>query len=57
LEGAGIIRDSIDKAGKGNGSSNQAGIVTTSEDNVGKISSIFVKAISQHRLWERELTS
>jgi hypothetical protein len=57
MEDAGIIRNSIDKAGKGNGSSNQAGIVTTGEDNVGKITSIFVKAISQNRHWERELAS
>ena|GEM_PF-5529894 len=57
LEGAGIIRNSNDKGGKGNGSANQAGIVTTGEDNVAKIASAFVKSITQHRHWERELAS
>jgi catalase len=56
LAGAGIVRNSNDRGGEGNGSTNQ-GIVTTGEDNVAMIGSAFIKGISQHRHWEREVAS
>ena len=56
LEMSGIMRDSTDDTKKGTLSSAQAGIVTTRDDDVANIAPSFVKGISQHRHWERELT-
>jgi catalase len=55
LESAGIIQKTADNGEKIRRSAAQAGIVTTREDDVVKIAPAFVKNISQHRHWEREL--
>jgi catalase len=53
LKTAGIIRESTDT--KTSRSSAEAGIVTDPNDGAAKIASAFIKDISQHRHWEREL--
>lgn len=53
LKTAGIIRISTDT--KASGPSVEAGIVTNAGDGAAKIASAFIKGISQHRHWEREL--
>jgi catalase len=55
LESTGIIRQATDDSRRDKVSSAQAGIVTTGGDDVVKIAASFVKAISQHRHWEREV--
>ncbi|HBB95013.1 MAG TPA: catalase HPII [Blastocatellia bacterium] len=53
LKTAGIIRVSTDT--KASRPSVQAGIVTNADDGAAKIASAFIKGISQHRHWEREV--
>jgi len=54
LQRAAIIQQTTDDSKSAKLSSAQAGIVTTRGDDVVKIAASFVKAISQHRHWERE---
>jgi catalase len=53
LKTAGILRESPDT--KASRPSVEAGIVTGADDDAAKIASAFIKGISQHRHWEREL--
>jgi catalase len=53
LETAGIIRELTDT--KSSRPSVAAGILTNADDNAAKIAAAFIKGISQHRHWEREL--
>jgi len=53
LKTAGITRISTDT--KASRPSVEAGIVTNADDGAAKIASAFIKGISQHRHWEREL--
>jgi catalase len=54
LESTGIISQTSGKDGKADRSSSQAGIVASREAAAGKLSPEFIKAIGQHRHWERE---
>jgi catalase len=54
LESAGVIRQPTGASKSANGSSAQAGVLTTRGDDVARIAAAFVKGIGQHRHWERE---
>jgi catalase len=53
LKTAGIIRESTDS--QANRSSGEAGVVSDADGAASKIAAAFIKGISQHRHWEREL--
>jgi hypothetical protein len=53
LKTAGIIPVSTQT--KASRPSVEAGIVTNADDGAAKIASAFIKGISQHRQWDREL--
>jgi catalase len=54
LKKAGIALESTGADREANRPS-PAGVISNSDDDAGKIASAFVKGISQHRHWEREL--
>ena len=55
LKEAGIIGESTGADGKANQSSAEAGVISSGDDDATTIAAAFVKGISQHRHWEREL--
>jgi catalase len=54
LVSAGVVDEPAGEAAKTERSGAQAGVVTSSDTGAGKLSAAFIKAIAQHRHWERE---